>query len=115
MLAVCPGGPKSRHESVCARPGVFASLLWDRELEGRNALCGIGLVVHEEELNVLDVADEEGLMAGGHHVLGLLVGAIADLELQFHVSHLVPFSFDARINYGPSQQPTLSAPSRRQM
>jgi hypothetical protein len=41
-------------------------------------LCGICLVVHEEELNVLDVADDERLVARGHHVLGLLVGAIAD-------------------------------------
>jgi len=52
-------------------------------VKGWNALCGIGLVVHEEELNVLDVADEERLVARGHHVLGLLVGAIADLELEF--------------------------------
>jgi hypothetical protein len=36
--------------------------------------------VHEEQLDVLDVADEEGLVARGHHVTGLLVGAIADLE-----------------------------------
>ena len=44
-----------------------------------NVLGSVGLVVHEEELDVLDVADKEGLVAGGHHVLGLLVGAIADL------------------------------------
>jgi hypothetical protein len=36
--------------------------------------------VHEEELDVLDVADAERLVAGRHHVAGLLVGAIADLE-----------------------------------
>jgi hypothetical protein len=36
--------------------------------------------VHEEELDVVDVADEEGLVAGGHHVAGLLVGTIADLD-----------------------------------
>jgi len=35
--------------------------------------------VHEEELNVLGVVDEESLVAGGHHVLGLLVGSITDL------------------------------------
>lgn len=44
-----------------------------------NVLSGKGLVVHQKKLDVLDVADEEGLVAGGHHVLGLLVGAIADL------------------------------------
>ena len=55
-----------------------------------DVLCGIGLVVHEEELNVLDVADEERLVARGHHVLGLLVGAIANLGMQSSVSHRVP-------------------------
>lgn len=45
-----------------------------------NVLCGVGLVVHKEELDVLDVADKEGLVARGGHVAGLLVGAIADLE-----------------------------------
>jgi hypothetical protein len=35
--------------------------------------------VHEEELKVLDVVDEESLVAGGHHVTGLLVGTVADL------------------------------------
>ncbi len=38
--------------------------------------------MHEEELDVLDVADEEGLVARGHHVAGALVGAIANLERQ---------------------------------
>ena len=35
--------------------------------------------MHEQELNVLGVADEESLVAGGHHEAGLLVGAEADL------------------------------------
>ena len=47
---------------------------------GENVLCGVGLVVHEEELDVADVADDEGLVAGGHHVLGLLVGTVTDLN-----------------------------------
>jgi hypothetical protein len=34
--------------------------------------------VHEEELNVLGVVDEESLVAGGHHVAGLLVGTVTD-------------------------------------
>lgn len=46
-----------------------------------HVLGGVGLVVHEEELDVLDVADKESLVARGHHVAGLLVGAIADLEV----------------------------------
>lgn len=40
----------------------------------------MGLVVHEKELDIVDVADEESLVAGGHHVAGALVGAIADLK-----------------------------------
>jgi hypothetical protein len=35
--------------------------------------------VHEKELNVLGVLDEESLVAGGHHVLSLLVATVADL------------------------------------
>jgi hypothetical protein len=44
--------------------------------------------VHEKELDILDVADEEGLVAGRHHVAGLLVGAIADLETETAVDTL---------------------------
>lgn len=46
--------------------------------DGVADLSSVGAVVHEKELNVLGVLDEESLVAGGHHVLGLLVGAIAD-------------------------------------
>lgn len=49
-------------------------------MQGQNVLCGVDLVVHQEELEVAYVADDEGLVAGGHHVLGLLVGTIADLK-----------------------------------
>lgn len=35
--------------------------------------------MHEEEVEVTDVVDEESLVAGGHHVAGLLVAAVADL------------------------------------
>ena len=44
--------------------------LWARF---RNVLCGVGSVVHEQELNIIDVADEESLVAGGGHVASLLV------------------------------------------
>ena len=44
-----------------------------------NVLGSVGAVVHQEELNVLGVVDEESLVAGGHHVAGLLVGSITDL------------------------------------
>jgi hypothetical protein len=35
--------------------------------------------VHEQELNVLGVVDKESLVAGGHHVAGLLVATITNL------------------------------------
>lgn len=35
--------------------------------------------MHQEELDVLGVVNKEGLVAGGHHVAGLLVAAVADL------------------------------------
>lgn len=35
--------------------------------------------MHEKQLNVLGVLDEEGLVTRGHHVAGLLVAAVADL------------------------------------
>jgi hypothetical protein len=35
--------------------------------------------VHEEEVDVAGVVNEEGLVAGGHHVAGLLVGAETNL------------------------------------
>jgi hypothetical protein len=43
-------------------------------------LGGEGAVVHEQQLNILDVADQESLVAGRHHVASLLVGAIANLS-----------------------------------
>ena len=46
---------------------------------GGDVLGSEGAVVHEEELDVLGVADEEGLVAGGRQEAGLLVGAEADL------------------------------------
>lgn len=50
---------------------------------GVDILSSVGAVVHQEELNVLGVVDEEGLVAGGHHVAGLLVAAVADLLYWF--------------------------------
>lgn len=35
--------------------------------------------MHQEEVDVLGVVDDEGLVAGGHHVTGLLVATVADL------------------------------------
>lgn len=45
----------------------------------RNILSSVGAVVHEQKLNVLGVVDEESLVAGRHHMPGLLVATIADL------------------------------------
>ena len=35
--------------------------------------------MHQQQLDILDVVDDESLVAGGHHVTGLLVGAESDL------------------------------------
>jgi len=47
---------------------------------GVGDLGGEGLVVHEEEVDIADVVDEEGLVAGWHHVAGLLVGSETNLN-----------------------------------
>jgi hypothetical protein len=43
-------------------------------------LGGEGLVVHEEEVDVADVVDDERLVAAGHQVAGPLVGSVTDLH-----------------------------------
>jgi hypothetical protein len=45
-----------------------------------NILCGVDLVVHEEEVNVTGVVNEESLVTGGHHVAGLLVRSETNLQ-----------------------------------
>ena len=51
-----------------------------RSQRGRYVLSREGLVVHEEEVDISGVVDEEGLVARGHHVSCLSVGAISDLQ-----------------------------------
>ena len=48
--------------------------------KGVNVLSGVCAVVHEEKVDVVRVLDEESLVAGGHQVARLLVGAVADLK-----------------------------------
>ena len=36
-------------------------------------LSSVGLVVHEEKIDIARVVDKEGLVAGGHQVTGFLV------------------------------------------
>lgn len=50
-------------------------------------LCGVCLVVHKKEVKVASVVDEESLVAGRHHVSGLLVGS--ETNLSEIVSHLL--------------------------
>jgi len=52
----------------------------DRNRGQKNILSSEGTVVHEEELNVVDVLDEERLVAGRSHVTSLLVGTITNLN-----------------------------------
>jgi hypothetical protein len=66
------GGDPTRSLVSRATPGMSSKRAGD-------ALSSVGAVVHEQKLNVLGVVDEESLVAGGHHVLGLLVGSVADL------------------------------------
>jgi hypothetical protein len=47
--------------------------------KSRNVLSSICAVVHEEEVDFADIVDEESFVTGGHHVAGLLVGAITNL------------------------------------
>ena len=68
----------------------------------KNALGSVGLVVHKEQLDVTDVADEEGLVAGGHHVLGLLVGTIADLKLSLLLALSVSLRPSSAVSFPPS-------------
>ena len=73
-------------------------------LKGGNTgylLCGVGSVVHQQKLKILGVVDEESLVAGGHHVASLLVGAITNLSLLYQPSILFisEFSPKPRILY----------------
>lgn len=45
-----------------------------------DSLCGVGAVVHEEEFEVADVLNKESLVAGWHHVSGLLVATVTNLN-----------------------------------
>lgn len=51
--------------------------------------------MHEEEVDVAGVVDKEGLVAGGHHVAGLLVGAKTNL-LRIVRIHRCPRRSDVR-------------------
>ena len=67
------GDPRAEHISPPIGMVKFTGLgLWD-------VLSSVGAVVHEEELDVLNVVNEESLVAGGHHVLSLLVATVTDL------------------------------------
>lgn len=47
---------------------------------GVTDLSSVGAVVHQEELDVGNVLDEESLVAGRGHVAGLLVGTVSNLS-----------------------------------
>ena len=53
-----------------------------RRMRGRLLTSGILLVVHEEQLELLDVADAELEEAVRHHEPGLLVVSVADLDVE---------------------------------
>lgn len=56
--------------------------------------------MHEEQLDVAGVVDNEGLVARGHHVPSLLVAAIADLNSSACVVPLPRSSGRAYVGHG---------------
>ena len=62
-------------------------------------LSGKGLVVHEEEVDIVGVVDEESLVAGRHQVTGFLVRTVADLR----INHLSSAHRLGRIFHTPPQ------------
>ena len=77
------------------------------------SLCGVGLVVHEEKVQVAGVVDEEGLVAGRHHVAGLLVAAVADLYAECpsaSVSSCTVTLLISEASLFPSSNPTTHPP-----
>lgn len=72
-------------ETACAillaRVSLYTPTFCQISQKGVVLLGGVGLVVHEQELQVTSVVDEEDLVAGGGHVAGLLVVAETDLQL----------------------------------
>lgn len=54
--------------------------------------------MHEKEVEIAGVVDEESLVSGGHHVTGLLVAAVADLYVAWksachcHIYPYLPFA-----------------------
>lgn len=86
----------SRLPSFCSRLGGDSSLgVGDLDaqclclcndidsLSGGNSVADLGSVcsvVHEQEFDISWILNEESLVAGWHHVSGLLVGTEADLK-----------------------------------
>ncbi|KAH3665255.1 hypothetical protein OGATHE_004070 [Ogataea polymorpha] len=59
--------------------GVNLDPVLSRHVVGNFSSVGLG--VHDQTLQILDVLHQESLVAGRHHVSGLLVGSITDLWL----------------------------------
>ena len=91
-------------ETACAILEIYVNLRPEHTfglLRRPNLLSGVGLVVHEEEVKVAGVVDEEDLVAGWGQVLGLLVAAIANL--------LPPVSLSSRHRLSQSRQVVVCA------
>ena len=52
--------------------------------------------MHEEELDVTGVLDEESLVARGHHVLGLLVATVTDLSNHISSAFVLDFALTCK-------------------
>ena len=68
-----------REETACAILYVVSLCSVNSAVGAGIVLSGVGLVVHEEEVEIARVVHEEDLVAGGHHVACLLVVSVADL------------------------------------
>lgn len=74
----------------------------------RNVLCGEGLVVHKEELDISDIADQKSFVTGWHHVACLLVGS--ETNLQFSIS-AGPCTGISIVKLVPEKSPFKNIPS----
>ena len=59
---------------------------------GHDILGSKSLIVHEKKVNIAWVLNEEGFVAGWHHVASLLVGAEPNLDFTIQRSAIVDFA-----------------------
>ena len=97
-----------RDETLCAILQVPAvSEAGDGDFGRHDVLRSICPVVHQEELDILGVADQKRLVTRGHHVSRLLVGAEADLRWGPRQKNI------PKLSTGPGRQSSVERSSPR--